>query len=131
MPAPPQIDRLCGLQAIEAQWISILVGERASSPVLRAPFFVFKVKVCRGGAHVVVVASRTIISPRLQPYLSGNVERLVGVVWSSRISSSGGDLRTVKEFHRKYFLLLRLRNGCGLLDPFGDFPSATNNIKPT
>jgi hypothetical protein len=22
-------------------------------------------------------------------------------------------------------------NGCGLLDPFDDFPSATNNVKPT
>jgi hypothetical protein len=97
---------------------------------LRAPFFVFKVKICRGGAHVVVVASRAIRSPRLQPYLGGNVERLVGVVWSSRISSGGGDLRIVKEFHQKYFLL-RLRNGCGLLDPFGDFLSATNNVKPT
>jgi hypothetical protein len=28
-------------------------------------------------------------------------------------------------------LLLRLRGGCGLLDPFDDFPSATNNVRPT
>jgi hypothetical protein len=23
------------------------------------------------------------------------------------------------------------RDGCGLLDPFSDFPSATNNVRPT
>jgi hypothetical protein len=55
----------------------------------------------------------------------------VGVVWSSRISSGCGDLRIVKELHRQFFLLLRLRGGCGLLDPFGDFPSATKNVRPT
>jgi hypothetical protein len=27
--------------------------------------------------------------------------------------------------------LLRLRDGCGLLDPFSDFSSATNNVRPT
>jgi hypothetical protein len=27
--------------------------------------------------------------------------------------------------------LLRLRDGCGLLDPFGDFPFATYNARPT
>jgi hypothetical protein len=48
-----------------------------------------------------------------------------------RISSGYGDLRIVKELHRQFFLLLRLRDGCGLLDPFGDFPSATNNVRPT
>jgi hypothetical protein len=41
------------------------------------------------------------------------------------------DLRIVKELHRQFFLLLRLWDGCGLFDPFGDFPSATNNISPT
>jgi hypothetical protein len=34
---------------MEAQWISDLVGGRA-------PFFVFRVKVCRGDVQVVVVA---------------------------------------------------------------------------
>jgi hypothetical protein len=53
------------------------------------------------------------------------------VVWSSRISSGCGDLRIVKELYRQFFLLLRLRDGYGLLDPFGDFPSATNNVRPT
>jgi hypothetical protein len=48
--------------------------------VLEAPFFVFRVKICRGGAQVVVTAPHTIRSPRLQPHLGGNVERLVGVV---------------------------------------------------
>jgi hypothetical protein len=116
---------------MEARWISALVGERAPSPVLRALFSIFRVKVSRGGVRVVVMAPRAIKSHRLQPHLGGNIERLVGVVWSPRISSGCGDLRIVKELHRHFFLLLRLRGGCGLLDPFGDFPSATNNIRPT
>jgi hypothetical protein len=41
-------------------------------------------------------------------HLGGNIERLVGVVWSSRISSGCGDLRIVKELHWQFFLLLRL-----------------------
>jgi hypothetical protein len=80
---------------------------------------------------VVVVASRAIRSPRLQPHLGGNVERLVRVVWSSRISSGCGDLRIIKEIHRQFFLLLCLWDECGLVIPFGDFPSATNNVRPT
>jgi hypothetical protein len=52
-------------------------------------------------------------------------------VWSSRISSGCGDLRIVKELHRQFFLLLRLRGGCGLFDPFGDYPSTTNNVRLT
>jgi hypothetical protein len=117
---------------MEARWISAFVGGRAPPSILRASFFVFRVKVCRGGAQVVVVvAPRAIRSPQLQPHLGGNVERLVGVVWSSRILSGCGDLRIVKELHRQFFLLLCLRDGCGLLDPFGDFLSATNNVMPT
>jgi hypothetical protein len=116
---------------METRWISVLVGGRAPPPVLRASFSVFRVKVCRGGAQVVVAAPRAIRSPRLQPHLGDNVESLVGVVWSSRFSSGCGDLWIVKELHRQFFLLLRLRDGCGLLDPFGDFPSATNNVRPT
>jgi hypothetical protein len=78
---------------MEARWISVLVGGRAPLLVLRALFFVFSIKVCRGGAQVVVVAApRAIRSLRLQPHLDGNVERLVGVVWSSRILSGCGDL---------------------------------------
>jgi hypothetical protein len=53
------------------------------------------------------------------------------VVWSSRISYGCGDLRIVKELHRQCFLLLCLQDECGLLDPFGYFPSATNNVRPT
>jgi hypothetical protein len=30
-----------------------------------------------------------------------------------------------------FFLLLRLRDGCGLLDPFDDFPPTTNKVRPT
>jgi hypothetical protein len=55
----------------------------------------------------------------------------VGVVWYSRISSGCGDLWIIKELHRQFFLLLRLWDGCGLFDPFDDFPSATNNVRPT
>jgi hypothetical protein len=116
---------------MEARWISALVGGRAPSLVLRASFSVFRVKVCRDGVQVVVTAPRAIRSPRLQPHLGGNVERLVGVVWSPRISSGCGDLLIVKELHRQFFLLLRLRDGCGLLDPFGDLPTVTNNVRPT
>jgi hypothetical protein len=116
---------------MEAWWISALVGGRAPSPVSRALFSIFRVKVCRGGAQVVVAVSRAIRSSRLQPHVGGNVERLVGVVWSSRISSSCGDLRIVKELHRQFFLLLHLSDGCGILDPFDDFPSATNNMRLT
>ena len=85
--------------------------------------------VCRGGAQVVVAAPRAIISSRLQPHLDGDVEKLVGVVLSSRISSLYGDLRIVKELHRQFILLLRLSDGCGLFDPFGDFPSASTGRK--
>jgi hypothetical protein len=116
---------------MEARWISALVGERAPSPILWVLFSVFRVKVSRGGVQVAVVMPRAIRSPRLQPHLGGNIERLVRVVWSSRISSGCGDLWITKELHRQFFLLLRLWDGCGLLDPFGNFPSATNNAKPT
>jgi hypothetical protein len=44
--------------------------------------------------------------------------------------SGCGDLRIAKELHRQFFLL-RLRGGCGLVDPFGNFRSATNNVRPT
>jgi hypothetical protein len=105
--------------------------EGSAKPVLRSWFSVFRVKVCRGGAQVVMVAPRAIRSPGLQPHLGSNIERLVGVVWSSRISSGCGDLRIVKELHRQFFLLLRLRDGSGLLEPFGDFLYVTNNVRTT
>ena len=79
---------------------------------------------------MVAATSRAIMSSRLQSHLGGDVEKLVGVVWFSRTSSGCGDLRIVKELHRRLFLLLRLRDGCGLVDTFGDFLSATNNIRP-
>jgi hypothetical protein len=80
---------------------------------------------------MVVAALRAIMFSQLQPHLDSDIEKLVGVVWSSRISSGYGDLRIAKELHRQFILFLRLRNGCGLFDPFGDFPSATNNARPT
>jgi hypothetical protein len=85
---------------METRWISALVGGRALPTVLRASFLVFRVKVCRGGTQVVVAVPHAIRSPWLQPHLGGNIERLVGVVWSSRILSGCGDLRIVKELHR-------------------------------
>ena len=48
----------------------------------------------------------------------------------TRSFSRGGGLRIVMEFHRWFILLLRLWDGCGLLDPLGDFSSATNNVRP-
>jgi hypothetical protein len=116
---------------MESRCILALVGGRALPPVLRASFLFFRVKVCRGGVQMVVVPPRTIRSPRLQPHLDGNVERLVGVVWSSKFSSGCRNLWIVKELHRQIFLLLCLRDGCFLLDPFGDFPSAINNVRLT
>jgi hypothetical protein len=114
---------------MEAWWISALVSARAPPSVLRALFFVFRVKGYRVGIQVVVAAPRVIRSSWLQSHLAGNIERLVGVVWSSRFLSGYGDLRIVKELHRQFFLLLRLRDGCGLLNLFDDFPSATNNVR--
>jgi hypothetical protein len=67
---------------------------------------------------------------RRSPHLGGNVERLMKVVWCLRILFGCGDLPIVKELHQLFFLL-RLQDGCGLLDPFGDYLSTTNNIRPT
>ena len=77
---------------------------------------------------MVAAALRAIMSPRLQPHLGSDVEKLVGVARFSRISYGGGGLRIVMELHRRFILFLRLWDGCGLFDPFGDFPSATNNV---
>jgi hypothetical protein len=98
--------------------MSVPVGE--SAPV-------FVVLGLRYG--VVATASSSIKCSRLQPHLDGDVDKLLGVVWFLRISSNWGDLRISMELHRRLFLL-RLRYGCGLLDPF-DFPSATNNARQT
>jgi hypothetical protein len=86
---------------MKARWISALVGASALPPILRVSFFVFRVKVCTSGARVMVTTPHAIRSSRLQPHLGGNVERLVEVVWSSRILSSCGDLRIVKKLHRQ------------------------------
>jgi hypothetical protein len=42
-----------------------------------------------------------------------------------------GIFESSRSFIGSFFLLLRLRGGCGFLDPFGDFPSATNDVRPT
>jgi len=108
---------------MEARWISALVGGRA-------PFFWFSVQICWGDVLLVTAALLAIRSPQLQPHLGGDVEKLVGVVCFSRTSSGGGGLRIVMELHRRFILLLRLWDRCGLFDPFDDFPSITNNVKP-
>jgi hypothetical protein len=41
-----------------------------------------------------------------------------------------GNLWISMKLHRWLFVL-HLRDEYGLLDPFGDFSSATNNVKPT
>jgi hypothetical protein len=76
-------------------------------------------------------AYASIMSSWLQPHLADDVKKLVGVVWFSRTSSGWGDLWIIMELHRWVFLLLCLRGGCGLLDPFRNFRSATNNARPT
>jgi hypothetical protein len=111
--------------------LTALVSGRAPPPVLRVLFSVFRVKVYMISAQVVVATPHANKVSRLQPHLGGNVERFVGVVSSSRILSGCWDLRIIKELHRQFFLLLRLRDGCGLLDPFVDFSSTTNNVRPT
>jgi hypothetical protein len=73
--------------------------------------------------------SLSVSSPRLQPHLGGDVEKLVLVVCFSRTFSIGDDLRIVMELHRQFILFLQLRDGCGLFDPFDDFPSKTNNVR--
>jgi hypothetical protein len=92
-------------------------------------FPVFRIQVWWGGLQVAAVSSSPIKSLRLQPYLDGDVEKLVGVAWSSRTSSGYGDLQIVKELYWRFILFLRLRDGCGLLGLFGDFPSASNNVR--
>jgi hypothetical protein len=116
---------------MEARWILALIGEGTSPSVLRDSFSVFRVKVCSDSAQLVVAAPHAIRSFQLQSHLGSNIERLEGLVRSLRISSGCGDLRIIKEFHRQFFLSLCLRDGCGLLDPFNDFLSANNNVRPT
>jgi hypothetical protein len=77
-----------------------------------------------GCAYVVAVTSSPIMSLRIQRHLCGYAEKIV-VEWCGC-----GDLRIVKELYRQLFFLRRLKNGCGLLDPFGNFPYATNNVRP-
>jgi hypothetical protein len=93
-------------------------------------FLGFRVKVWCGGAQMAAVASSPIKSPRLQPHLGGEVEKFVGVVWFSR-TSGWGDLRISMELHRRLFLLLRPRDGCGLLDPFCDFQGSIRKKRST
>jgi hypothetical protein len=96
---------------MEAGWISAPIGGRA-------PFSIFRIQVWWDDVQVVAAVSSPIKSSRLQPHLDNDVEKLVGVVWSSRTSSGCGDLQIIKELHRRFVLLLRLRDGCGLLGPF-------------
>jgi hypothetical protein len=58
------------------------VGWILASVDRRALFSGFRVKVWWGGAQVVATASSPTKFFRFQPYLDGDVEKLVGVVWS-------------------------------------------------
>jgi hypothetical protein len=80
---------------------------------------------------VATATSSPVKSLRLQPHLDSDIEKLVGMVWFLRTSSGWEDLRIVMEIHHQLFFLLRLWDGCGLLDPFGNFSSATNNVRLT
>jgi hypothetical protein len=117
--AAGDLPRFCGLWAIEEWWILAHVPPG------------FRVLVWWGDAQVVVATSSPIKSLRLQPHLDGDGEKLVGVVWFFEDFFWLGDLWIVMELHRQLFLLFRLRDGCGLLDPFSDFLSATKNVRPT
>jgi hypothetical protein len=59
-----------------------------------------------------------------------DVEKLAGVVWFSRTSSSRGDFWIVKELHQRLFILLCFWDRYALLELFGDFLSPTNNVRP-
>ena len=52
------------------------------------------------------VALLTIMSPRLQSHLGGDVEKPVGVVWFLMGSSGGGDFQIVMEFHQIVIICL-------------------------
>lgn len=78
---------------------------------------------------MVVVWPHAIMFPGFNPISMATSRSSWVCVWSSRVSSGCGDLRIVKKLHRQFILFLRLRNGCGLFDPFGDFPSAINNVR--
>jgi hypothetical protein len=102
-------------------------GGSLPSLVEKLHFSSFRVRDWWGSGQVVAAAPSPINS-RFLCHLSCDIENFVGVVWSSRASSSCGDLWIVKELHRRFIVLLRLWEGCGLWGPFGDFPSATNNV---
>jgi hypothetical protein len=78
----------CSLWAMEAGWI-------LAPSMGGLCFLVFRIQVWWGGAQVVAAAYfSTIKFLRFQHHLYGDVEMLVGVVWSSKFSSSCGDIRT-------------------------------------
>lgn len=51
-------------------------------------------------------------------------------IWWRRTPSGVEDRRILGEHHRQPLLVLRLRDGCRLRNTFGDFPSASNKVKP-
>jgi hypothetical protein len=107
-------------------------GNRVDPPLLAGwlCFSVLRIQIWWAGAQVVAWASSSIKSPQLQPYVDSDVEKLVGVVWSSMTSYGCGDLWIIKELHRRFIFFLHLRDGCGLLGLLDDFPSAINNVRP-
>ena len=83
----------------------------------------FRVKVLWDNAQLVAARHFPIKSPWLQPHLGSDADKFVGVVWRWRSSYRHEASSVVHPF-------FWLRDGCCLFDPFGDFPSATNNVKP-
>jgi hypothetical protein len=67
-------------------------------PLLGASFPVFRVFVCRDDAQVAMAVPHAIMFPWIQPHLDGDGEKLVGVVWSSRISSGCGIFGSSRSF---------------------------------
>jgi hypothetical protein len=112
---------------MEARWILAFIGGRALSPLLKASFFVLGSRFAGaalggGGSTLVSPASTPSRQQRQEACGSGVVFENFLCLW---------DLRIVKELHRQFFLLLRLRDECGSFDPFVDILSATNHVRPT
>jgi hypothetical protein len=60
---------------------------------------------------MVAAAPCSIVSPMIQLHLGSDVEKVVGVVRFSNVSSGCGDFWIVKELHRWLLIPLRLREG--------------------
>jgi hypothetical protein len=80
---------------------------------------------------VVVAASRAIRSPQLQPISAATHREACGsgVVFEDFVWLWGSSDR--QETSSATHPASSSPDGCDLFDPFGDFPFATNNVRPT